>query len=91
MKKEKKGMRIRSKYYTNKSVKKKIDGILEMNATYCANLGTNTPLDLKTKEAVEQKWMEMAQKIFELDPEFYISVMKNTDGNFIKNYKGHPE
>ena len=82
--------RDRSKYYTNKSIKKKIDSILEMNATYCANLGTKTPLDLGTKEALEKKWIEMAQKIFELDPEFYISVMKNTDGNFIKNYKGHP-
>jgi len=82
--------RERSKYYTNKKVKKKIDAILEMNATYCANLGTKTPLDLGTKEALEKKWIEMAQKIFELDPEFYISVMKNTDGNFIKNYKGYP-
>ena len=90
MKKAIKGMRIRSKYYTNKSVRKKIDCILEMNATYCANLGTNTPLDLGTKQAVEKKWVQMAQKIFELDPEFYISVMKNTDGNFIKKYKGHP-
>lgn len=82
--------RIRSKYYTNKSIKKRIDNILELNATYCANLGTKTPLDLRTKEAVEKKWVEMAQKIFELDPEFYISVMKNTDGNFIRKYKGYP-
>ena len=43
---------------------------------------------LKMKIPYEKKWIEMAQKIFELDPEFYISVMKNTDGNFIKNYKG---
>ena len=82
--------RIRSKYYTNKSIKARIDKILELNATYCANLGTKTPLDLATKEAVEKKWVEMAQKIFELDSEFYISVMKNTDGNFIRKYKGYP-
>jgi hypothetical protein len=90
MKKEKEMNRVRSKYYTNKSIKTRIDKILELNATYCANLGTKTPLDRGTKEAVEKKWVEMAQKIFELDPEFYLSVMKNTDGNFIRNYKGHP-
>ena len=90
MKKEDEMSRIKSKYHTNKNIRKKIDGILEMNAIYCANLGTNTPLDLVTKEAVEKNWIEMPQKIFELDPEFYISVMKNTDGNFIRKYKGHP-
>jgi|TARA_Y100000052_G_C2884853_1_gene47586 hypothetical protein len=77
--------RERSKYYTNKAVRKKIDKILELNATYCANLGTGTPLDLGSKEAVEKKWVEMAQGIFDLDPEYYVTVMKNTDGNILKH------
>ena len=76
--------RERSKYYTNKKVRKQIDKILKLNATYCANLGTKTPMDLGSKEAVEAKWIEMAQKIFDLDPEYYITVMKNTDGNILK-------
>ena len=68
MKKEKEMNRVRSKYYTNKSVRTRIDKILELNATYCANLGTKTPLDLGTKEAVEKKWVEMAQKILNSIP-----------------------
>ena len=76
--------REQSKYYTNKSVRKKIDKILKLNATYCANLGTKTPMDLGSKEAVEIKWVEMAQQIFDLDPEYYVTVMKNTDGNILK-------
>ena len=76
--------RERSKYYTNKKVRKQIDKILKLNATYCANLGTKTPMDLGSKEAVEAKWIEMAQKIFDLDPEYYVTVMKNTDGNILK-------
>ena len=76
--------RERSKYYTNKKVRKQIDKILKLNATYCANLGTKTPMDLGSKEAVEAKWIEMAQKIFDLDPEYYVTVMQNTDGNILK-------
>jgi len=79
--------RERSKYYTNKSVKTRIDNILERNATNCANLGTGTKWDLKTRENVEKAWVEMAQGILKLDPDFYISVMKNTDGNFLKTYR----
>ena len=80
-------VRTQSKYYTNKRVKERIDKILERNATNCANLGTGTPLDLKTREAVEEAWCKMAEKIYDLDPDFYISVMKNTDGNFLRQYR----
>ena len=79
--------RVRSKYYTNKAIKAKIDKILERNAINCANLGTNTPLDLGSREEVEKAWVKMAEKIFELDSDFYVSVMKNTDGNFLRQYR----
>jgi len=80
--------RTRSKYYTNKSIKTRIDKILETNATNCANLGTGTPLDLGSREAVEKAWVKMAEGIYKLDPDFYVSVMKNTDGNFLKSFRG---
>ena len=79
--------RTQSKYYTNKSIKERIDKILERNATNCANLGTGTPLDLKTREAVEEAWCKMAETIYKLDSDFYVSVMKNTDGNFLRQYR----
>jgi hypothetical protein len=79
--------RARSKYYTNKKIRERIDKILERNATNCANLGTGTPLDLKTREAVEKAWCKMAETILKLDSDFYISVMKNTDGNFLIQYR----
>jgi len=79
--------RARSKYYTNKKIRERIDKILERNATNCANLGTGTSLDLKTREAVEKAWCKMAETILKLDSDFYISVMKNTDGNFLIQYR----
>lgn len=79
--------RARSKYYTNKKIRERIDKILERNATNCANLGTGTSLDLKTREAVEKAWCKMAETILKLDSDFYVSVMKNTDGNFLIQYR----
>ena len=66
--------KYRAKYYTNNSIREKIDKILERCASIYTNLGTNTSLDLKTKERAkktEEKWLK---EIKEIDPQFYEKV-----------------
>ena len=46
----------KSRYHTNKSVRTKIDKLLHENAQIWVNLGTGTPLDVKTRDAGERKW-----------------------------------
>ena len=49
--------RIKSKYYTNKSIKKKIDKMLSQNARNQSALGTGSKLDIgeeETKKAWKQ-------------------------------------
>jgi len=60
-----------SVYYTNKSVKLKIDNLLAKNATIWSNMGTGTPLDLKTREAGESKWQGLALEIKDLDENYF--------------------
>jgi len=63
-----------SPYYTNKSVKAKIDKLLNENSIIWSNMGTGTSLDLKTREGGEKKWGQLALKIKELD-ETYFNVI----------------
>ena len=63
-----------SPYYTNKSVKSKIDKLLNENSIIWSNMETGTPLDLKTREAGEIKWQELALEIKKLD-ETYFNVI----------------
>lgn len=70
-------------YQTNKKIRKAIDKVLERNANNWANLGTGTSLDLKTKEATEEAWVNMSKIIYELDPEFWVSIMKQTPGSLV--------
>lgn len=70
-------------YQTNKKVRKAIDKVLEKNAINWANLGTGTMLDLKTKEATEEAWVEMSKIIYNLDSEYWVSIMKNTPGSLV--------
>ena len=62
---------MKFKYKTNKSIRKKIDRILFENAQIWANLGTETPLDMGTREKGEKKWKKLAKKIKELDEQFF--------------------
>jgi len=59
------------KYKTNKSVRSKIDKLLHENSQIWTNLGMNTPLDMKTREAGERKWKKLAKQIKELDEQFF--------------------
>ena len=70
-------------YQTNKKIRKAIDRVLEKNAINWANLGTGTMLDLKTKEATEEAWVEMSKIIYNLDSEYWVSIMKNTPGSLV--------
>ena len=60
-----------TRYRSNKSIKRKIDKLLEENAQIWANLGTETPLDMGTRKKGEQKWRQIAKKIKELDEPFF--------------------
>jgi hypothetical protein len=59
------------KYDTNKSVKSKIDKILHDCVIMFANLGTNTPLDVGTKEEAKRIEKEKLESIKEIDIDFY--------------------
>ena len=60
-----------SPYYTNKSVKSKVDKLLNENSIIWSNMGTGTPLDLKTREEGESKWQELALEIKDLDENYF--------------------
>ena len=71
-------------YYTDSTVRQKIDTILKECSTIFSNLGTNTSHDLKSKEAAKQKECELLSKIKELDGEFYrdrLSIEKTHNAN----------
>lgn len=63
-----------SPYYTNQQVKLKIDRLLSQNQVIQAGLGTNSRADLRTQEAADIAWTELALKIKELDESFYNSI-----------------
>ena len=59
------------KYDTNKSVRSKIDKILHDCVVMFANLGTNTPLDVGTKEDAKRIEKEKLEGIKDIDLDFY--------------------
>jgi hypothetical protein len=60
-----------SPYYTNKSVRKKINKLLHENSMIWSNLGTGTNLDFKSRKEGEKQWGRIAKKIKELDQSFF--------------------
>ena len=71
MKKRKDGT---SPYYTNKSIKIKIDKLLHENSMIWSNLGTGTDLDDKSREEGEKSWAAIAEKIKEMDEVFFTKI-----------------
>ena len=59
------------KYDTNKSVRSKVDKILHDTVIMFANLGTNTPLDVGTKEEAKRIEKEKLESIKDIDLDFY--------------------
>jgi len=63
-----------SPYYTNKSIKEKIDRLLHQNSIIWSNLGTGTSLDSRSRKEGERSWAVLALKIKELDEVFFNRV-----------------
>ena len=64
----------KDRYNTNKSIRAKIDKLLEENAKIWCNLGTGTPLDVGTRKKGEGKWRKIAKQIKQLDEQFFNRV-----------------
>lgn len=62
--------RLKPKYYTNKSVRSKIDRMLEKNARNVASSGTGSKYDIGD-DGTNLAWKQFEKEIKELDPEFY--------------------
>jgi len=63
-----------SKYYTDPTVRKKIDALLEMNACIQANLGTKSKFDMGNPLAAEQIWYQFLVEIKAMDNDFYHAI-----------------
>ena len=63
--------KLTAKYRDNKSIRVKIDKLLEKNASNVANSGTGSKLDIGDDSKVKEAWKEIQTKIKEIDPVFY--------------------
>lgn len=63
--------KLTPKYWTNKSIRTKIDKLLEQNASNVANSGTGSKNDIGDKEQVKNAWIEMQKQIKDIDSVFY--------------------
>jgi len=70
--------RIKPKYYTNKSIKKKIDTMLEQNARNQSSLGTGSKFDIG-EEGTKKAWKQFETDIKEIDVDFYNIIKKQDD------------
>ena len=59
------------KYWTNKSIRTKIDKLLEQNASNVANSGIGSKNDIGDEEQVKNAWIEMQKQIKDIDSVFY--------------------
>ena len=65
---------LKSKYYTDKSIKLQIDKLLEENCSNVANSDTGSSKDIGGDTEVELAWVKIQQRIKSIDPEFYESI-----------------
>ncbi len=63
--------KLTAKYRDNKSIRTRIDKLLEKNASNVANSGTGSKLDIGDDSKVKEAWGEIQAKIKEIDPVFY--------------------
>ena len=63
--------KLTPKYWTNKSIRTKIDKLLEQNASNVANSGTGSKNDIGNEEQVKNAWIEMQKQIKDIDSVFY--------------------
>ena len=65
---------LKSKYYTDKSIKLEIDKLLEENCCNVANSDTGSSKDIGGDAEVESAWVNIQKRIKSIDPEFYESI-----------------
>ena len=65
------GNRTTHKYYTNKSIRDKIDKILHECSIMFSNLGTKTPLDVGSRVNAKKEETKLLMKIRDLDGDFF--------------------
>tara|TARA_Y100001963_G_C6590796_1_gene357881 strand:+ start:467 stop:688 length:222 start_codon:yes stop_codon:yes gene_type:complete len=63
--------KLTPKYWTNKSIRTKIDKLLEQNASNVANSGTGSKNDIGDEEQVKNAWIEIQKQIKDIDSVFY--------------------
>ena len=61
----------RPKYYTNASVREKVDKVLHKCALLFCNVGTGTPLDVGTREKAKKLEQKYLKEIKEYDESLY--------------------
>ena len=64
-----------SPYYSNPSIKAKIDTILKKASIMMANIGTKTSLDVGSREEAKRLENEWLKEVKELDLEMYQSIV----------------
>ena len=63
--------KLTPKYNDNKSIRLKIDKLLEQNCSNVANSDTGSQNDIGGEDEVEWAWVKIQERIKELDPMFY--------------------
>jgi len=63
--------KLTPRYNDNKSIRAKIDKLLQQNTTNVANSGTGSKLDIGDDSKVKEAWERIQAKIKEIDPVFY--------------------
>ena len=63
--------KLTPKYNDNKSIRARIDKLLEKNASNVANSCTGSKLDVGDDSKVKEAWQEIQAKIKDIDPVFY--------------------
>ena len=65
------GNRTTHKYYTNKSIRDKIDKILHECSVMFSNLGTKTPLDVGSRLKAKKEERRLLMQIKGIDEDFF--------------------
>lgn len=63
--------KLTPRYNDNKSIRAKIDKLLQQNTSYVANSGTGSKLDIGDDSKVKEAWERIQAKIKDIDPVFY--------------------
>jgi hypothetical protein len=63
--------KLTPRYNDNKSIRAKIDKLLQQNTSNVANSGTGSKLDIGDDSKVKEAWERIQAKIKDIDPVFY--------------------